>query len=259
MDQKQLAMALTNSELIPPLELDVFELIPSTNQKLWQLIEAGGSIPRVAIALAQNAGRGQWGRTWQSLPGGLYLSVALTPNLALDSAPHLTFAIAWGVATRLRSLGLPILLKWPNDLVLYGRKLGGIKIENRISQALITHSVIGIGLNYLNSVPSTGINLSAIASQASLEELAVLTVEGIFWGYNYYLNQGIEPLLSAYQQLLSNLGQSINYHQSPGIVTGVTAKGELRVRLFSSGASVEIFLEPGTISLGYCEEILPNQ
>ncbi|ELS00206.1 biotin--[acetyl-CoA-carboxylase] ligase [Gloeocapsa sp. PCC 73106] len=242
-----------------PIELDIFTQIPSTNTKLWQLIDEGQTLPRVAIALAQTAGRGQWGRTWQSPPGGLYLSLGLTPNLPIDSASHLVFAVAWGVATRLRSLELPILLKWPNDLILQGRKLGGIKIENRISQNRITHSVIGIGINYSNPVPDRGINLAAIADKLSLEQLAILTIEGIWYGYTNYLKEGIEPILLLYEQLLINLGQKITFNRAEGVVTGVTADGELRVRFFSSGASVEICLQPGTINLGYCEEILPTQ
>jgi BirA family biotin operon repressor/biotin-[acetyl-CoA-carboxylase] ligase len=251
MDLKQLHQAVKNSSIIPSLELNIYPEITSTNQQLWQDIEDKLSLPRVAIALQQSAGRGQWGRTWQSLPGGLYLSVAIEPNLPIICAPHLTFAVAWGLATKLRSLDIPVLLKWPNDLVLNGRKLGGIKLETRVSQQIITHTVIGVGINYINPVPPTGINLQSLTSTLSLEKLALIALEGIFFGYDYYLKNGIKQLLESYHQLFSNLGQKITFNDSPGIVLGVTEKGELRLRLFSPGSSVEISLEPGTISLGY--------
>ncbi|TVQ47738.1 MAG: biotin--[acetyl-CoA-carboxylase] ligase [Gloeocapsa sp. DLM2.Bin57] len=238
-------------------DVDIFQDIPSTNQKLWELIDQKYSLPRVAIALQQSAGRGQWGRVWESPPGGLYLSLGLPLDLEVNCGPHLTIAVAWGIAQRLRTLDLPILLKWPNDLILQGRKLGGIKIETRVCQGIITYGVVGVGINYTNPVPPTGINLEEIASQFTLTDLAKLTLTGIFSGYDYYLQQGIKPVLDAYHQLLSNLGQEIILNQSPGVIIGVNDKGELGIRLFSSGASVAIFLQPGTIKLGYsCKEIL---
>ncbi len=257
MNSEQLQQLIKDSRIIPRLAIDIFPDIPSTNGKLWELIDQQYSLPRVAIALQQSAGRGQWGRVWQSLPGGLYLSVALSLDLPLDSGPHLTLATAWGIANQLRTLDLPILLKWPNDLVLHQRKLGGIKIETRVSQQRLTHGVIGVGINYLNCVPKTGINLQEISSRLTLSELARLTLEGIFQGYTDYLQTGITSILNSYHQLFSNLGQEVIFNQSPGVVTGVNQKGELGIRLFSSGASVAIFLQPGTIKLGYsCKEIL---
>jgi BirA family biotin operon repressor/biotin-[acetyl-CoA-carboxylase] ligase len=257
MNSQQLQEVIADSGVIPPLVIDVFEEITSTNQKLWQLIDANCSLPRGAIARQQTAGRGQWGRVWQSPPGGLYLSVALPLDLAINCGPHLTLAVAWGIANQLRCRDIPVLLKWPNDLVLSGRKLGGIKIETRVSQEIITHGVIGVWINYLNPVPATGINLESFSLQLTLLDLARLTLEGIFAGYDYYLHQGIKPLLASYHQFLSNLGQQITFNQSPGVVIGVNEAGELGVRLFSAGASVAIFLQPGTINLGYsCEEIL---
>jgi len=248
---------IANSSLIPSLEIDIFKKIPSTNQKLWELIAQNYSLPRAAIALQQTAGRGQWGRRWESPTGGLYLSVGIPLNLSVKCAPHLTLAVAWGIANKLRSLGLPILLKWPNDLVLHGHKLGGIKIETRVCQEMITQAVIGVGINYTNPVPSTGINLESIS--ITLEQLALLTMEGIFSGYSAYLREGITTILDSYHQLLSNLGQKITYNQTPGTILGVNHRGELRIRLFSPGASVEICLQPGKIRLGYCEEILKKE
>lgn len=249
---RQKLESLVASAEIPPVDCQIFAKIPSTNQKLWQLIKVNSSLPLVAIALQQTAGRGQWGRSWISPPGGLYLSLGLATDLSLQQGPHLIYAVGWGIASYLRETDIPVLLKWPNDLVLSGQKLGGIKIETKITQDKITQVVIGVGLNYINPVPPTGINLSDIASRLSIEQLATITIKGIFHGYQFYLDQGIEKLLSAYLKIFSNLGQMVTINENQGIVQGVTAKGQLRVRLFSPGASVEIFLEPGTINLGYC-------
>jgi BirA family biotin operon repressor/biotin-[acetyl-CoA-carboxylase] ligase len=228
-----------------------FEQIPSTNQTLWELLEAGEIPPIAAIALEQTAGRGQWGRQWQSQRGGLYLSLAVTPQIPARDAPHLTLASAWGIATALRRQGIPSLLKWPNDLILEGRKLGGIKSETRIQQEKITQAVIGVGINWSNPVPEMGINLRSFPEIDYLEKLAALTLEGLLSGYQRYLAEGIAPLLSSYLELLESLGRTVTVNGSTGVVVGVTSQGDLRVRLHSPGAMTEISLPSGTISLGY--------
>ena len=235
-----------------------FDNIPSTNQKLWELISAGQALPLVAIASTQSAGRGQWGRTWQSPSGGLYLSLALATQMSAQNAPHLTLCSAWGIATALRSKSIPVALKWPNDLILEGRKLGGIKAETRIQQGQITQAVIGIGINWTNPVPEIGINLQSflkkqtlISSIESLEILATIAIHGVLSGYQRYIQQGIEGLLPSYLELLDNLGRSVVVNGCPGVIVGVTPLGKLRVRLRSPGAITEIYLEPGQISLGY--------
>lgn len=232
------------------LNWQIFEKIPSTNQKIWEMIGEGEKTPIGAIAHQQTAGKGQWGRVWQSQPGGLYLSLGLTTNLPATNAPHLTLFAAWGIANSLREKNIPVLIKWPNDIILNGKKLGGILSETRVQQGKITQTVIGVGINWKNSVPETGINLSAFPEINSLEMLAAITIKGLLSGYEYYLSAGIENLLKSYQQLLDKPRVIVN--GSPGIVTGITSAGELRVRLHSLGATTEINLPQGAISLGYC-------
>ncbi|HAX77916.1 MAG TPA: biotin--[acetyl-CoA-carboxylase] ligase [Cyanobacteria bacterium UBA11372] len=242
-----------------PLNFHIFETVASTNQTLWQLL-AGDAPPRtVVIATQQTAGRGQWGRHWQSEPGGLYLSLALSPNLPSQLAAGLTLCSAWGIATALRDKGIPVWLKWPNDLVLSGRKLGGILTETRVHQGKIAQAVVGVGINWANWVPETGINLQSFLANnpvspiTSLEILAAVTLMGIVSGYEYWQQEGIEHLLPAYENLLTNMGQKVTVDGQAGVVVGVGASGDLRVQICETGvaAPVEISVEPGTISLGY--------
>lgn len=239
------------------LSLRIFDTLPSTNPTLWELLDQGATSPMVVIASQQTAGRGQWGRRWQSHFGGLYLSLALAPNIPATHSAHLTLFSAWGIAIALRRYEIPVLLKWPNDLTLWGRKLGGIKSETRVQQGQITKAVIGVGINWTNPVPDIGINLQSfcktelIPSITSLEMLAAITVDGLLCGYQHYLSAGIETLLPSYLELLSSRGRSVVVNGCPGVVVGVAASGELRVRLQSPGSTLEIGLQPGTISLGY--------
>ena len=102
-----------------------YEVLQSTNITAGELLEKGASFPLIVIADRQTAGRGQWGRKWQSDRGGLYLSLGMATNSAIGI--HLTFSSGWGIASALRREGIPVSLKWPNDLILDGKKLGGIK------------------------------------------------------------------------------------------------------------------------------------
>lgn len=252
---------------LPGINLHIVEATPSTNQTLWQLLDRGGKAGTVVIAQRQTAGRGQWGRRWQSDLGGLYLSLALAPNLEANNSAQLTICSAWGIATALRCYDIPVLLKWPNDLMISGRKLGGILTETRIHQSQITQAIVGVGVNFSNCVPENGINLQSFSKQGlsspvtCLEMLAAIILQGLLSGYQYWLEVEIEVLLASYLELLESLGRRVVVEGKPGMITGVTTTGELRVQLNLTEAMVmesvapasltEISLQPGTINLGY--------
>ncbi len=243
--------------LVNPVYLYLFDRLASTNTKLWELIDYSAECPLGAIALEQTAGKGQWGHTWVSATGGLYLSVGLDLDLEINNYPHLVMATAWGIATVLRYYDLPVTIKWSNDLILDQRKLGGIKIETRNKNNKLTKAVVGVGINWHNSVPEPGINLKSYYqnqknnSISSLEELTAIASYGILLGYEYYLAVGIEKLLAKYLKICHSLGKQIDLNGCPGEVVGVTKEGKLMVKLRSPGATTEITLSPGQISLGY--------
>jgi BirA family biotin operon repressor/biotin-[acetyl-CoA-carboxylase] ligase len=257
---QQLECELSRLDASMRMPIYGFETLPSTDRTAWELLASGHNPPFAVIARQQSAGQGQWGRQWLSETGGLYLSLVLALDLGIDRSPHLLLATAWGMASKLRSHEIPVSIKWPNDLVLTGKKLGGLKITTKIRGTRLTSAVIGVGINGSNPVPETGINLQSFwgreedRSLFSLEQLAIVTIEGIFGGYHYYLSRGIEALLSVHQELFANLGQEISIGGCSGIITGVSDRGELKVRLSTSGATTEICLPTGTISLGYNQE-----
>jgi len=250
--------------------LHIFESLPSTNQTLWQLIDEGSPPGTVVIATQQTAGKGQWGRHWVSEPGGLYLSVAIAPDVPISHSAQLTMSGALGIATALGDRQIPVWLKWPNDLILQNRKLGGILTEARVERRQITRAIIGVGLNWANIVPETGINLQtyfakeATGQSLSLEMLAAMVLQGTELGLWRLKKEGIDCLLSSYCQLLSGRGRQISIDGSSGKIVGVTATGELRVKLNIADAmasksnsppsATEIFIKPGTITLGYDTE-----
>ncbi|MBD2343930.1 biotin--[acetyl-CoA-carboxylase] ligase [Anabaena subtropica] len=244
-----------------PFSLHIFSSVASTNRTLWELIDQGAGIGSVVIATQQTAGRGQWGRQWVSPTGGLYVSVAITPKLAANASYQLTLASAWGIAAQLRASGVNVGIKWPNDLVLDGRKLGGILTETKVNQGYISQAVVGVGINWSNPVPETGINLKSWQSHqenqpiSCLETLTSKVLLGIESGMTCLFQEGISILLSRYSELLVNMGDRVHVNDVSGIVVGVTPQGDLRVSLETDCVTdiktPELYLEPGTISLGY--------
>lgn len=203
--------------------LHLYEQLPSTNTHLWELVANGAECGTTVIAIEQTAGRGQWGRTWVSAAGGLYLSVAIAPNLLAQDSPQLTIASAWGVATQLRQRHIPVQLKWPNDLYLQDKKLGGILTETAIRGTQLQTAVIGIGINWCNPVPDAAIALSPwLQAQPipnplqSLAELAALVLQGLEMGHLTLSSQGLAPMLPDYRAWLWGDGlRPVGDHRQP--------------------------------------------
>ncbi|MBW4615496.1 MAG: biotin--[acetyl-CoA-carboxylase] ligase [Desmonostoc vinosum HA7617-LM4] len=267
-NQQKLEAALKSGRKHKSLAFSVhiFNSLPSTNQTLWNLLNQGAEQGSVVIATQQTAGRGQWGRQWISPSGGLYLSVAIAPKIDASDSYQLTLATAWGIASQLRQCGVSVGIKWPNDLVLNGRKLGGILTETRVNNGKITQAVIGVGINWINPVPETGINLESWqTSQHSkpiscLEMLTSTVLLGIESGMECLCQEGISILLSRYLDLLTNMGDRVYVNHLSGTVIGVTPQGNLRVNFKANESNElitsEISIEPGTISLGYYKSSL---
>lgn len=240
----------------PEFKIYTFETVSSTNTVVWELLQQGAGAGTVVIALEQQSGRGQRGHHWHSTKGGLYLSLGLAPNLPVAQSTGLILSSAWGIATALRTWGIPVQMKWLNDLVFAGRKLGGILTETRIAKERIHQAVIGVGINWTNSVPAMGINLQTIQANLpkqsvdSLEMLAAIVLQGLRLGYCYWQQQGVESLVAGYETLLVNLHNQVTIDGNSGQIVGITPTGQLRVQM-NTPQQTEICLEPGTVSLGY--------
>ena len=123
----------------------------------WQ-----GSHPRAVLAERQRHGIGQHGRVWHSPKGGVWISAAMPWCHGKNSPELLGLTVAVAMAEKLESRGLSVQIKWPNDLLVRGRKLVGIlpKLVHRGSQLRLAR--VGIGLNVSNRVPLEGIALKEL-------------------------------------------------------------------------------------------------
>ena len=244
MDGIELGICPEFSKIRPQFDIRLFKVLPSTSTCLWEMLKTSAPTRNrsrakagtVVIAQQQSLGRGQRDRIWQSDPGGLYLSLALAPDWSVAHSAQLTCFSAWGIATALNNLGIPIQIKWPNDLLYNGKKLGGILTETRLAQsnaitpdplstkeksdstAYIKQAVIGVGLNWHNPVPQTGITLATILKSGQyphaqtkiscLEILIVIVLRGILQGYFYQQRVGSQVFMKTYQKLLTQVSKT---------------------------------------------------
>lgn len=135
-------------------KLYYFQRSGSTSDQLKELAVGGSPEGTIIIAEEQKSGRGRSGNTWYSPPGvGLYFSLLLRPRVNPIKLQGLTLALGCSAAKTLEDVsGLPVEIKWPNDLYCKGRKLGGILSESSLRDGLVDTVVIGLGLNLNNQM-----------------------------------------------------------------------------------------------------------
>src|SRR6202049_3346749 len=121
----------------------------STNRVALELGHAGEPEGAVVLAEEQTAGRGRAGRSWHSQrAAGIYVTLLLRPKLAPVQAPLLTMMAGLSAHSAVQALtGLAVNLKWPNDLLIGGKKVGGILTEMHAEPAQVRFVIVGVGLN----------------------------------------------------------------------------------------------------------------
>jgi len=191
----------------------------STNLEAKALAAAGAAEGTLVIAEEQTAGKGRRGRHWFSPPGaGIYLSLILRPDIQPQEAPRFALLTAAAVAAAIREVTrLEATIKWPNDLLAGGRKLGGILTEIGMDMDRVEYMVIGLGIN---------VNLERKDFPPELEELAtsIQAEAGRFFPrlplvrrilesfeetYAAYRQQGFAPILKRWQSYAEMMGRRI--------------------------------------------------
>jgi len=156
-------------------EIHAHKLVVSTNDVIWELADRGAAEGTVVFADEQTRGRGRLGRTWWSPRGqGIWMSVLLRPPARGGSVPMTTVVGALAVADAiLAETRLPARIRWPNDVILDGKKVAGVLVEARERPAG-RELVLGIGINVLggqSDMPSEFAGLATSLSEAAGREI----------------------------------------------------------------------------------------
>lgn len=250
------------------------ERASSTTDIARQQIAEGAPEGTVVIADEQTHGRGRLGRSWQTPPGkAIALSVILYPRLAPSRISLLSLATALAVkkalVTVLRESGgeggaeiaSRISLKWPNDVYVGGRKLGGVLVEMAAELDRVQWAIASLGLNVNNSMEGTSLHdratslLEELGHEISRRELvaAFLTeLDGVYRRFNQELDLGAISYEFEKSDLLQ--GHKVEVDTPSGLITGVASgidvDGRLRVREPGGGVKV-LFSGEATLAGSY--------
>ena len=202
-------------------DIIVYDSVESTNDLAMSLATRGVIAPgTVLVADRQTKGKGRLGRTWESPAGAnIYISLLIRPDLEPRDTTMLTVLSAVAGALALRRLcSLPISIKWPNDLVISNRKLGGILTEVRADPDRVALAVIGMGINvnmYGRDLPesirdiATSVRMETKKIHPRNEIIIQLLREFEHW-YSILKKEGKKPLLDAWRNNSSTLGRKVN-------------------------------------------------
>ncbi len=225
----------------------------STNDVAARLAESGAEEGTTVVAETQTAGRGRHGRIWFSPPGaGLYLSMIVRPSTAMTSdanpASLLTIASGVAIAEAVHAVtGLPAQIKWPNDVVIGGRKLAGILAESTMQAGALHFVVVGIGVNlhrtaYPPNLASRVTSIEAETSRPPDRAMMLAEILAAMGGRYADLRAGrFDAILSAWRRLAASLpGAHVEWESPAGMVRGraqdIDRDGALLIRV---GAKVE--------------------
>ena len=226
-------------------EIICHEQLASTNLTAMELGEAGAIEGLVIIAEQQTAGKGRLGRRWESPASvNLYLSVLLRPAMPPWEVPRLTFLSAVAAARALQDVtGLKVEVKWPNDLLVNGRKIAGLLNEMSAESDAVHHVVLGIGLNINMTAeqfppdlryPATSVRLEKGSSTSRLDVVVAL-LEHFDRLYAEFQSCGMKPIRQAWQELFAMLGNRVRVELGAasltGVVAGIDEEGALLLQL----------------------------
>jgi BirA family biotin operon repressor/biotin-[acetyl-CoA-carboxylase] ligase len=197
----------------------------STQDLARELARAGAAEGTVVLAGRQTAGQGRLGRHWVSPAGGLYLTVVLRPPAEHLKAPVIIAALA--VARVIERLaGLETSLKWPNDVLVAGRKIAGILSESELVGQSVSYALVGIGVNvntdmagYPQSAPLATSVMTELGREVSREALAA----GILNEFEalYLAALAGEPIDKEWRARLGTLGKKVQVRFAERVEEGL--------------------------------------
>lgn len=225
-----------------------YDTLDSTNLQAKRLAEEGAPHGTLVVCDRQTAGRGRRGRSWNSPAGSnLYFTLLIRPQIVPDKASMLTLVMALALAEGIQRTcaGSPVIpgIKWPNDIVLDGRKVCGILTEMSLSveQDSIQYLVIGAGVNvarqdFPEEMQGRAIALEEIFEPVGRSRLLVAVMQAFEEKYGKFVAAGsLKPLCDEYVALLINKDRQVCVldpkGEFEGTARGIKETGELLVEL----------------------------
>ena len=200
----------------------------STNILAKEYAEKGATEGTLVLAEAQTKGKGRKGRSWFSpSQGGIYLSLILRPSLTPAESPKITLLGAVAMADTLLPLtGLDIRIKWPNDLLVRGKKIAGILTEMSTETDRVHYIVLGVGLNvnmrhFPGPIQETATSLF-VETGKSFSRIEILKgfLQNFETYYDLFMEKGFEPVLKRWKAMSDMIGRRIRVDMIDGTIIG---------------------------------------
>lgn len=176
----------------------------------------------------QTSGRGQLGRVWHETKGnGIAMSLIVRPDVPLGQAGQLTLLAGVALATVLRDFDVPVTIKWPNDLLIAGRKVAGILTEMQTEGNRISSVIIGIGINvqheeFREEIADRATSLKLATGRTfQRAEIVASFLNQFEQMYTRWVEEGFSSFVEVWEQLADKLNQSITVRSRQQIVTGI--------------------------------------
>jgi BirA family biotin operon repressor/biotin-[acetyl-CoA-carboxylase] ligase len=230
--------------LPPAYRLVALEEIDSTNSEAKRLAEAGAEDGTLVWARSQTGGYGRQGRTWSSASGNLFLSLIVRPDCPLATAAQFSFIAAVALGDAFGSVAPPMIevtYKWPNDVLLNGRKAAGILLESKgNAQQNLEWLVIGIGANITSfptetRLPATSLHFEGCPTSVSAVDLLEAFGRHMLSWINIWLDDGFGPVRHAWLRHAQGLKEQIEVRLPSetlhGIFADLDADGTLLLQL----------------------------
>lgn len=230
---------------------EYYDTVDSTNNLAKKLAAEGCADGTAVIAGQQTAGRGRLGRCWESPAGkGIYISVVLRPNMAPAETQLLTLAAAVAACEALRTAtGICAGIKWPNDLVIEGRKVCGILLEMSSEADRVNYVVVGIGINFSqeredfsDDLKNRAVSLKMLADDKVSSEIKPFSKLSIIRAvlheldrvYRTILEGRNENILESWREHTITLGRTVSFKLQDidysGTAVDITPDGRLSVK-----------------------------
>lgn len=242
-----------------------YSRLESTNLEARRLAEEGAPEGTVVVADEQTSGRGRRGRAWLSKPdAGIWCSIILRPSLPTGQAGALMLMSAVAVREAIqRETGLPVTIKWPNDLLIHRRKVCGILLELAANQESLRWTVLGIGINvrppaggFPGKLAATSIALEqALAGPVYRPRLLACVCERLEHWYGRLEAGFIPEVLAAWRAGCDWLGARVDIQQGdkvyPAVALDIQADGGLAVSDLKGNRHV---IHAGEVSIRYNDD-----
>ena len=212
--------------VVPPFMVHVRDIVDSTSDDAKALAAAGAPHGSVVWAREQSAGRGRYTRQWLSPPGNLYMSVVLRPGVPPARTAELGFVAALAVAETVEAFlpaGPPARLKWPNDVLVDGRKISGILLEGQFNGMEIAWVIAGIGINVSGApdnpaYPAT--SLAACGSRVVAQDALAKLLERLGAWLEIWQDSGFAPVRAGWMARAARLGETVTVRIGTEPVSG---------------------------------------